>query len=598
MPKQFLNTILIILIVTFAAVIRFVNIGKFGLYGDEKYSIMVVNGISWEGATQKEIFAKNDKGALVNKYFTPKQFWDLLTFSDFDEAIMRTDNGNSAAFYGLLYVWKSLFGQSDGTLRLMGVLFDCFTILLLFLFCKNILNYPFIGLLSAFFASIEPFMLAYSHQVRNYPVGIFLTLLSTYFFFKILKNETEKKTNYWFYLSYGLTVLFGILCHFYIVLFVFCQFIFLVIRQFNNIPLLRRFIVTYIVSFVFLGLWFTVGSGRNTYHTFKEKDEIFINMIKDQSDKSKEFANVSAATLNNIINKMGPILSDNFLFTNDIFWKFNGKLNFIFCLLLSGILLFFLDLSKEEKTNRKNLIYVTAAGLIMSIFYFVFSLNPLYYIHLSVVLVCLVVVVRSNFWNEKWQNNFLEFSLITLILPILLTTLAAFKSGHTANIYQKYLSFGLPIVFIFMAGGIYKLYNYKSYLAYLFILILGVYLFKIVEIDRQILSDNYPKYTIISKPRQPNPYFSVAEKIRNLYQPGDTIIYPNTGHQAFDRYDSQMKNDYVSVIDAQLTNIYLPKNAEYIQRVEPNEADKIVLYQLKQNRKIVIFDFEGNKFRY
>ncbi|MES2796229.1 MAG: glycosyltransferase family 39 protein [Bacteroidota bacterium] len=598
MSKSLIHNILLIAIIVFAAIIRSINIGKFGLYGDEKYSLMVVNGISWEGATQKEIFAKNDKGEPIKKYFTPKEFWSSLSFSDFDEAIIRTDNGNSSTFYGFLFVWKSIFGQTDGALRMMGVLFDCLTILLLFYFCKNILNLPIVGLISGFFAAIEPFLIAYSHQVRNYPVGIFLTLLSVYFLFLILKSESKKESKYWLYLGYGLSVVLGILCHFYVVLFIFCQFIFLLFRYLKNLQIVKRFIITYIVSFFFIGLWFTIGSGRKTIATFQEKDQIFRNMVKNQGDKGVELSFVTVANFENIKNKITTIFTDNFVLTNDILGKLNGKLNLLFCLFLSGIFILLLNFSKEEKKTNKNYDYVIIAVVISILFYFVFSINPLYYSYLSVVFLLVHLILRFHLQNPDWKFHFLSFVFITLFLPIIITVLAALRAGHTANIYQKYLSFGLPIAFILMALAIWLLYNFKSYLAYLFLFMLSIYMVKIAKIDWQVLNDNYIKYTIMTEPRKQNPHYLAANQLIKLYQPGDTIIYPNPGHTSFDAYDPQMKEDYVSVVDAQLTNIYLPQTATYIQRVEATEPNKIYLYQKKLNRKIMIFDFEGKKFRY
>lgn len=54
----------------------------------------------------------------------------------------------------------------------------------------------------------------------------------------------------------------------------------------------------------------------------------------------------------------------------------------------------------------------------------------------------------------------------------------------------------------------------------------------------------------------------------------------------------------VSLLDAQLMNIYLPKDAQYIQRVDPNERDRIVLVKGRSNQRITIFNFEGNTYRY
>jgi hypothetical protein len=51
------------------------------------------------------------------------------------------------------------------------------------------------------------------------------------------------------------------------------------------------------------------------------------------------------------------------------------------------------------------------------------------------------------------------------------------------------------------------------------------------------------------------------------------------------------------VQDAQYTNCYLPKDAEIIQRVDKNEANKIVIIKADGSKKL-IFDFKDTKFRY
>jgi hypothetical protein len=365
----------------------------------------------------------------------------------------------------------------------------------------------------------------------------------------------------------------------------------------HNLKVLKRFVFTYIISFSFLVLWFTIGSGRYTINTLKQKDIVFMNMVKSADTKPIELSFVTAANFANIKAKIGTIVTDNFLLTNNIFDKLNGWLNLVFCLILASIFIVVFNFSAKENSVNKKAIYLLLA-LISSIgFYFIFSLNPLYYIYLAVFLVLVFVLFKEVVINQKWKNGYLLFAIICTIVPIFVTIFGALRAGHTANIYQKYLSFGLPVSFTLMALGIYYIFKNKSYLAKVILLIFCIYLVKIFEIDKEVLNDNYPKYTILSK-REPNPYYSVANKLERLYQPGDTIIYPNTGHTAFDKYDFQMKQDYISVLDAQLTNIYLPKSADYIQRVEANEADKIYLYQIKSNSKKLIFDFEGKKYRY
>jgi uncharacterized membrane protein len=597
LPKTNFNSILLIAIIALAAILRFTNIGSYGLGGDEKYSLMVVNGISWEGATQPNVFGRNEKGLLIKKYFTPKQFWDDLTISDIDEALIRTDNGNSSTYYALLYVWKSLFGQADGTLRVLGVFFDLLSILLVFLFCKNILNSNNTGLIAALFIAIEPFLIAYSHQIRNYPVGTFLTLLAAYLFFKILKNESQKQISLPMYFAYGLVVLMGVLCHFYIALFLFCHFLVLIICYLRNFQLLKRFIVTYIIAFSFVGLWFTIGSARDTFETLKSKDIIFANIVKNPP-KPNTFAGwVEAPTYENFKSKIGPIIADNYLITNDIFQHLNGKLNLIFCVLLAFCFCFLLYLSQIKSGNKW--LYSGISLLLVAIFYFIFTNNQLYYIYLSLVFVTVIVLIsQSVLSGSVQQKQFVLLAILSLIVPIAISILGAYRAGHTANIYQKYVSYGLPIAAIIMAFGINSLKTLKTPIAYMILIIIGIYVGSIYKTIGLVLGEKIGKYTIFNSPRIKNPYIFVAKQIENTYQPGDTIIYPSNIAHTFAGYDPQMDGNKISVIDAQLTNIYLPKKAEYIQRVDAAEQNKLFIYRKKENKRELIFDFEGNKFRY
>ena len=81
------------------------------------------------------------------------------------------------------------------------------------------------------------------------------------------------------------------------------------------------------------------------------------------------------------------------------------------------------------------------------------------------------------------------------------------------------------------------------------------------------------------------------------YTPGDTILYPNRNRVI---YDAQLEKtpSQVALLDAQLVNVYLPHDARYIQRIDPGEPNRIVLVKGQTGRKILIFNFEGSKYRY
>ena len=84
--------------------------------------------------------------------------------------------------------------------------------------------------------------------------------------------------------------------------------------------------------------------------------------------------------------------------------------------------------------------------------------------------------------------------------------------------------------------------------------------------------------------------------IKKLYAPGDTVLYPSRKRHEYTDIDRTGRP--ISVIDAQMVNVYLPKDADYFQRIDPNEPDKIVLVKGRTGQKITIFNFEGMTYRY
>ena len=109
-----------------------------------------------------------------------------------------------------------------------------------------------------------------------------------------------------------------------------------------------------------------------------------------------------------------------------------------------------------------------------------------------------------------------------------------------------------------------------------------------------IWEDNSPRYFMsFSEPRKMNPYEFSASVIQREYAKGDTVLYPSV----FIEKRGGVGMPSYSVSDAQLTNFYLPKDAEFIQRVDIQEENKIIIKKANGSEKL-IFDFKGAKYRY
>jgi hypothetical protein len=115
-----------------------------------------------------------------------------------------------------------------------------------------------------------------------------------------------------------------------------------------------------------------------------------------------------------------------------------------------------------------------------------------------------------------------------------------------------------------------------------------------VEIFSALYSDAPQKYTF-SNHRAPNPYPLVASKILTTYQAGDTIVYPSAQSAGFVKSDTTKR--VYNTSDAQLVNLYLPEDAKYIQRIDLQSQDSILI-RGAHGRRIVLFDFAHNPHRY
>jgi hypothetical protein len=118
--------------------------------------------------------------------------------------------------------------------------------------------------------------------------------------------------------------------------------------------------------------------------------------------------------------------------------------------------------------------------------------------------------------------------------------------------------------------------------------------YSFAKIIKHFYADGQQKYTS-SRNRGANPYIMVADKIKSMYMPGDTIVYPSVYANGFSKAIDRPKGEFDNH-DAQLVNLYLPKDATYIQRIAFEETDRVLLK--RNGQTIVLFNFEGMKYRY
>jgi len=103
---------------------------------------------------------------------------------------LSVDDLHPPLYYLLLHFWMYM-GKTEFILRLFSALFSVFTIGVIYFLGKQLANYK-VGIVSAFIFSISALNIYYSGEIRNYTLFCFLSLLSVYFFFKILEKSTDR----------------------------------------------------------------------------------------------------------------------------------------------------------------------------------------------------------------------------------------------------------------------------------------------------------------------------------------------------------------------------------------------------------------------
>jgi 4-amino-4-deoxy-L-arabinose transferase-like glycosyltransferase len=565
--------------------LRTYHLGKHGVFLDERATILISQGMAMEGNSQKNCFYTKGKTT-----FTPKEFWAPKNLEDFYDSIRRSDIGNSPFYYLLLHNWINVFGISDYSIRFMSVLFSCLTIILLFFFIKEHFNNLKLALLASFLMAIEPFFIAFSQQARNYSLSFFLTLLATHIFLKIIKNEENGLKTNGLYLFYGILSALCLLSHFLTatVFLAHGLYVLLFVRKLR--PWILLPISLSIGAFAF-GYWIVYGGGNYTFPTLSYQAKIYYQEAHKIPIPHPGY--IDPATIPNVTKKSIPIFTDLFIASNNILGNTVGKKNLLLAILIALLSVF--SLIKYQKTRHNRWI-----GLILGLNVIGFALYSntkwqyLELVNCGLLLYFFVEYFRET--QDELQRKQNWFMLILTFFPTIFLILMTFKNGHTFGLSQRYscFSFSFSIIIVglalLQANVKYKPINYFVWLVF------GIQLLFVGKTVISVLNDESLKYNYRDKPRAENPYPLIANRLEQMYQTGDTIVYPSYV-KIFYEADIYTKNIKKSVLDAQYVNLYLPKDAEYIQTIDAKEPNKIVLKK-KNGQKIEIFDLQGEKYRY
>ena len=582
------TSLFFVIILALAFALRVYHAGTYGIYLDEKYTLVISQGVVMEGANQRDVFFTPGKTT-----FTPREFWKEKTIHDFIEANIRGDIGNSPSYYAVLWGWTKAFGLSDFSVRFPSVLFSTLLVGLVFLFVRRHFQSAWLALLSAFLTAIEPFFIAYSHMARNYSMSFFLTLLATHLFLLILeRNQLGRKTG-WLYLGYGVTFTVALLSHYLAITVFLCHGLYalLFVRPVRRwVP----FLLTGLVGVGLVSLWFLYGGGAYTFKTLAYQAEFYRNLALTDPYHNG-FGIILPATLVNVAERSLPIWADLFIVSNGL--GQTDTLGVRNLALATGLGVVALGLVYKFYDARQLPLWVV-------VLYPLLLLAALPFVTVPNLQFVVVAALPSFVWmmglavqnqSRSGRTKLLILVGLLAVIPTLFLLIMSFKNGHTYGITQRYSGFSFPFTIIVVALMIGQVVRIPNAMRFVLLVVLLVQAYFVAGLLNRVYEDEAPKYTYFANPRGPNPYYVVAQKIKRQYAPGDTVVYPSRRLYARD----EIEKTYwpYSVQDAQLTNLYLPKDADFVQRMDTTEVDKIRLLK-RSGQNVILFDLDGSAYRY
>jgi len=178
------------------------------------------------------------------------------------QSLMGTliDHSHLPVYFVALAGWMRLFGISELALRLLSVLIGFIAILVIFKFAKELFDEK-TALISSFLLALSPLAIMHSHEIRMYGLMMLLSIFSTLYFWRLIKNQ---KT-IWNIAGYFVFTILLALTHIYAVLFMAAQFIFLIINYLQEknqskslIILSLQILVGALVSFFYIKILLSI----------------------------------------------------------------------------------------------------------------------------------------------------------------------------------------------------------------------------------------------------------------------------------------------------------------------------------------------------
>ena len=143
--------------------------------------------------------------------FTRAELLRHDNFSGVLAADIAIDGSNCSVYILMLHYWSEHVSSSVAGMRALSVLFGVALVLVVFFAAWRITADKMMALCAALLCAISPMFLVHSQDCRTYALATFLTTLSTWFFFRLLKTEQPRRTDF---VIYVVAVSLSLLAHY------------------------------------------------------------------------------------------------------------------------------------------------------------------------------------------------------------------------------------------------------------------------------------------------------------------------------------------------------------------------------------------------
>jgi len=403
------------------------------------------------------------------------------------------DNGNCVAYNFTLHFWVNIFGTSDSAARLLSVLFSLASLVLIFLFSLKNYGFKIAAFVLVLFA-LNPLSVAYANEARGYSMGTFFTLSASLILWQFIFHKEVDKP--WLkVLLYGLCAGLALLSH-YLTASVFIAHALIALILLRNKKGWIYLISGGAIAVFIFALWMLNG-GLEGLKILKYQTDAYAKILAEYKEGTSGF--VMPATIGNMVTGAVQVWLQEF-------------------------------------------------GNGLQAFFRIRMIMPLLLLPLG--------IIAFLFWKNKENRKQYLFFFTIFITQILFAAYSAFSSGHTISFQPLYSNFAAPYIFLFLALGLFYIYEKNKIVG-------GV----LIAIQIVILNFSLNAvYSDIPKNRKSNPYPQIAASLEN----SKNTIQCSTWK------------------DVQMLSLYLPKEKNYTFKIDTALGDVIlgdaVSYDLKDLR--------------